>query len=75
MKFAAALLLLLVTGCAYNPRVTVYGPTGKQYIAPDLCAAIVQCKQASEPECLYNSTVVTTADGKGTETYTCKAAK
>jgi starvation-inducible outer membrane lipoprotein len=75
MKFAAIALLLLLTGCAYNPKVIVYGTTGKQYIAPDLCAAEVQCKMAAETECRYNSTVVTTIDGKGTVEYTCQAAK
>lgn len=71
---AASLLLLLVTGCA-SYKVIVYGPTGKQYTAPDLCGAIVQCQQAKELSCMYNSTVVVTPDGKATETSTCKEAK
>lgn len=76
-SWKALLLLpaLLLAGCAYNPKVMVYGATGKQYIAPDLCGAITQCKLANERECLYNVTVVTSIDGKGTETYSCKAAK
>lgn len=74
-KALCLLPLLLLAGCAYNPKVTVYGETGKQYIAPDLCAAVVQCRQAKEPVCLYNATVVTSADGTKLEAYSCKAAK
>jgi hypothetical protein len=70
----ASLLLLVLTGCA-SYKVIVYGPTGKQYTAPDLCGAIVQCQQANELSCKYNSTVVVTPDGKATETSTCKAAQ
>lgn len=67
--------LLLLTACAYvPPKVTVYGATGKQYIAPDLCAAIIQCKQASETDCRYISTTLTTASGDK-EVESCKLAK
>jgi hypothetical protein len=67
--------LILLTGCAYSPpKVTVYGATGKQYIAPDLCAAVVQCKLANEAQCLYNATTVTSATGDR-EVESCKAAK
>jgi hypothetical protein len=67
-------LLLLLSGCAYNPRVTVYGVNGKQYIAPDLCLAVIQCNQAGEAECRYNATVLTTSTGQ-TEVEQCKVAK
>jgi hypothetical protein len=67
--------VLWLAGCAYNPRVAVYGASGKQYIAPDLCGAIVQCKNASEKDCYYNASVVTSLDGKSTTVDSCKAAK
>lgn len=74
LLFAGA-LLLLATGCAYAPpKVTVYGATGKQYIAPDLCAAIVQCKLAKETDCLYNATTLTLQTGDR-ELESCKTAK
>lgn len=63
-----------LTGCSYNPRVTVYGATGKPYIAPDLCAAVIQCKSASEASCYYNATLQTTANGVVEESV-CKTAK
>jgi hypothetical protein len=67
--------LLLLSGCAYTPpKVTVYGTTGKQYIAPDLCAAIVQCKNAAESACYYDTTIWTSATGDR-ETSACKQAK
>lgn len=69
--------LLLLVGCGAPYKVTVYGGTGKQYIAPDLCAAIIQCRQAQpvETECLYNAAVITSLDGKSTTVETCKEAK
>jgi hypothetical protein len=67
--------LLLLCGCAYTPpKVTVYGATGKQYVAPDLCAAIVQCKLANESQCLYNATTLTLQSGDR-EVESCKQAK
>lgn len=74
MRMILGLALVLLAGCAPY-KVTVYGATGKQYIAPDLCGAIVACKQANEAECLYNSTTMTSLDGKSTETTACKKAK
>lgn len=69
-----AAALLAIAGCAAQKTI-VYGGTGKQYLAPDLCGAIVACRQANETQCLYNATTMTTLDGKSTETNTCKAAK
>lgn len=65
-------LLVALNGCAAY-HVTAYGPTGKAYIAPDLCAALLACKQG-EPsgQCFYSSTMVTTLDGKSTEITSCK---
>jgi hypothetical protein len=74
MRLFATVLLLICCGCAYNPRVTVYGATGKPYIAPDLCAAVIACQQATEPKCYYNSTAETTANGNIVESA-CKVAK
>ncbi|HEY1644817.1 MAG TPA: hypothetical protein VGF75_00340 [Candidatus Saccharimonadales bacterium] len=73
-KIVVLLSLGLLSGCAPF-KVTVYGTTGKQYIAPDLCGAISQCKQAKELDCYYNSSVVTSLDGKSTTVEVCKAAK
>lgn len=68
--------LLLLVGCGAPYKVTVYGGTGKQYIAPDLCAAVIQCKiaQPVETECYYNASVMTYADGH-IATEACKEAK
>lgn len=71
MRYIWLGLLLLVTGCAPY-KVTVYGDSGKPYMAPDLCGAIVACRQAKEADCLYNSSVVTSLDGKSTTVETCK---
>lgn len=71
---AAAALVLGLSGCA-GYKTTVYGGSGKQYMAPDLCGAIVACRQANETECLYTANTVTTVDGRSTETISCKAAK
>jgi hypothetical protein len=74
--FLILLPLSLLAGCAYAPpKVTVYGASGKQYIAPELCGAVVQCKQANENACYYDSTSWTSASGDHSETATCKAAK
>jgi hypothetical protein len=70
----ATFALLAIAGCA-APKTIVYGSSGKQFLAPDLCGAVVACRQANEKECLYNATTVTALDGKSTETYTCKVAK
>jgi hypothetical protein len=51
----------------------VYGATGQPYIAPDLCAAVIQCKGAKETSCYYNATLQTTTSGV-TEESVCKAA-
>lgn len=75
---ALALVLLLAAcgGCAYNPKVTVYGPTGTPYIAPDLCAALLACKKVETAGgCRYNATLMTRTDGTTTEEYSCKVAK
>jgi hypothetical protein len=75
VKYLAILCLALITGCGAAYHVTVYGTTGKQYIAPDLCAAVIQCETAKEPTCRYNVTTVTSADGKTFERDMCKTAK
>lgn len=67
--------LLLLTACAYAPpKVTVYGGSGASFVAPDLCAAIVQCKKAAESACYYDTTIWTSATGDR-ETSACKQAK
>jgi hypothetical protein len=68
----AGIVLVTLNGCG-GYHVTAYGPTGKAYIAPDLCAALLACKQG-EPsgQCFYSSTMVTSLDGKSTEITSCK---
>lgn len=64
-----------LSGCAYHPApVTVYGATGKQYIAPDLCAAVVACKLSNEATCYSVVQSLTYPDGLVTDN-SCKAAK
>ena len=67
-------LLALLAGCFGPVKVTVYGATGKQFVAPDLCGAIVACKQSGEAACYYNATTLITANGDK-EAESCKAAK
>lgn len=76
MKIVYLLSVVILTGCSYTPKpVIVYGGSSKQYIAPDLCAAIVKCKNSTEKECYYNSSVYVLADGQTKEAESCKAAK
>jgi hypothetical protein len=72
MRYLYLLGLLVIAGCGAPYKVVVYGDSGKQYLAPDLCGAIVECRQAKEQDCLYNSTVVTSLDGKSTTVESCK---
>lgn len=75
LLFAA--LLLTLTGCAYHPQpVSVFGASGKQYTAPALCQALVQCKNASEASCYYEADSETDlSTGKVADTYYCKEVK
>jgi hypothetical protein len=65
-RISLLLPLVLLAGCGGAYKVTVYGGTGRQYIAPDLCAAIIQCTQAkpTETACYYNSATQTYPDGR-----------
>lgn len=68
--------LLLLVGCGAPYKVTVYGGTGKQYVAPDLCAAVIQCTQAkpTETACYFDESLITYPDGR-VMTNACKEAK
>lgn len=75
LKLVMLMPVLLMTACAYvPPKVTVYGGSGATFIAPDLCAAIVQCKKSVESQCYYDTTIWTSASGDK-ETSACKLAK
>ena len=68
-----ALLLVAVgaflVGCG-PIKTSVYGASGKQYTAPDLCAAWLACRQAQETACYYDGE--TQVDAQGTRTVdTC----
>jgi uncharacterized lipoprotein YajG len=64
--------LMLLAGCSYKPLpVSVTGQSGKAYTAPDLCTALVACKNAHEPSCYYNVTVSVDVTGNK-ELESCK---
>lgn len=53
MRYGLGLLLLLV-GCSVTPiSYKVTGKSGKQYVAPDLCQALIQCQNSGEASCSY----------------------
>ena len=75
VKALVLLSLSLLAGCAgVPPKMTVYGASGKQYVAPELCGAIVECKKANEQACYYDALILTTANGEK-EITSCRAAK
>lgn len=76
MKYLTFALLLLITGCFGGPiKVNVYGSSGKAYTAPDLCSALIACKNSTEAACYYDNTIIVDATGKATETSICKEIK
>lgn len=67
--------LMLLAGCGPY-KVTVYGASGKPYVAPDLCAAQLACKQANESACYYTTTVtVDQENNKMVDEQVCKKVK
>jgi hypothetical protein len=75
-KLALAIACIAIAGCAYHPAPqNVYGGSGKAYTAPSLCAALVQCQNASETACYYDVTKVTDATGKVSDEASCKEVK
>ena len=52
LRFAILFVAATLCGCG-SVKVTVYGATGKPYVAPDLCAAQLACQQAGEAFCYY----------------------
>lgn len=73
MKQALILLALMLTGC--GPYVArVQGASGKQYTAPDLCAALVQCLNSNEQSCFYPDTMVT-SNGAVVDSIGCREVK
>lgn len=74
MKFLLLSAVVVLAGCAPY-RYTVTGASGKAYTAPDLCAALIQCKNSTEPACYYVASKAT-QDGKTfDETYCKEVAK
>ena len=64
MKWILLCCSLLMTGCFGPPAPqSVWGRSGKVYTAPDVCAALVACKNANESACFYDRNVQTTATG------------
>lgn len=74
-KIIYSAIVCLLTGCAYHPTpISVYNKSGKQFTAPSLCAALVQCINSGEA-CYYDSTKVITAVGGVEESPICKEVK
>jgi hypothetical protein len=63
-----------VTGCFGPPSPQkVFGASGKQFTAPDLCGALVECKNSGEAACYYDySTYVDPNSGKVVDASGCK---
>ena len=75
--FRIGLLLAIASfavGCG-PVKVSVYGASGKPYVAPDLCAAQLACRNAGESACYFVQSYAIDATGKVVETYKCEAAK
>jgi hypothetical protein len=67
---------LLLAGCGGPSHTNVYGADGKTFTAPDLCSALIACKNnGAEAACYYDSTALVDASGKITESYVCKEVK
>lgn len=65
--------LLLLAGCFGPPKpYLVTGASGKAYTAPDLCVALVACKNANEDACYYPAVKMTSVDGKTVDESYCK---
>jgi hypothetical protein len=72
MKSICIGALLLLTACGGPIKVNVYGASGKAYTAPDVCAALIACKNSTETACYYESTIIVNVDGSRMESG-CKA--
>jgi hypothetical protein len=73
MRTMIALVILIgCVGCFKPVPTSVYGASGKAYLAPDLCSALIQCKKSGDLPCSYNTTVMVLADGKTTDETVCK---
>lgn len=76
MKIFLLLSFACLAGCAYHPQpASVFGASGKQYTAPVLCQALVQCKNAGETNCYYEADSQTDATGNTRDTFYCKQVK
>ena len=64
MKRLLFLGLLGLTACGPSHfTVTVLGASGKPFTAPDLCSALIACKNSTESACYYNRDIQKEADG------------
>lgn len=63
MKYLALVSLVILAGCG-GYHATVQGGSGKQYTAPDICAALVQClNSTTETACYMSDTTYATSNG------------
>jgi hypothetical protein len=73
VKCLALGCLIFLTGCG-KYHVTVYGASGRAFVAPDICAAYLACKNSTETSCYYDKTLYTNAAGE-TQESGCKEVK
>lgn len=72
MRILATIALLGLAGCFGKPLpASAYGISGTTYTAPDLCGALVKCKQA-ESACYIDVTTQVQSNGTVVETSGCK---
>jgi hypothetical protein len=64
MKWILFACSIALVGCFGPPAPqNVWGRSGKVYTAPNVCAALVACKNANEESCFYDRNVEITATG------------
>jgi len=76
MKYVWLIFPILLTGCFGPPAPQkVFGASGKTYTAPSICGALVQCKNAGEASCWYDTSTYIDAQGNKITTDVCKEVK
>lgn len=77
MKIGFGILIVACGGiCACGPiRYNVTGASGKLYTAPDVCQALIQCKNSGEPSCYVPTSRTIDQDGKSIDETYCKEIK
>ena len=66
MRYISLIVLFAFTGCG-TYHATVYGASGRAFTAPDICAALIACKNSAETSCYYYRSVVTEPNGSRVE--------